>query len=153
MNAYNSHTHTHTHTKTQKRIFLSKIHLMKKGLRCSIPFIAHTFGACVLCECVYTYVVRMNGMNVNVCIQFVSPVHTLMMPALHFHFRLISLPIHCSTRFHQKIYSSNGIWINYSDWWVVCVLLWLVLLLLSLLLFNFLPICCSIKCFVCVCAL
>lgn len=137
MNAYNSCTHTPTH----KRIILSKIHLLKRG--CAVQFhllpihLVHVYCVYVWyeCECLYT-----------ICVAF----YTVMMPALHFHFRLISLPIHCSTRFHQNIYSSNGIWINYSDWWVVCFFLLLLPLLVLSLSFYFRPFCGSTKMF-CMC--
>lgn len=101
MNAYNLHTHAHTY----KRIFLSRIHLLKRGYAVQfhlLPILlVHVYcihiclDGCIdgwyecECEC---------GCLCRLC------THTTTMPALHFHFRLISLPIHCSTRFHQNIF-------------------------------------------------
>lgn len=112
MNTYNLHTQMRAHIHIQANLF-EQNSFAEKGLRCSIPFIAHTLGACIdvwMCVRVYLHM-YLYAMNANVCIYNIRLVcvcvaflHTLMMPALHFHFRLISLPIHCSTRFHQNIF-------------------------------------------------
>lgn len=66
MNTYNLHTQMRVHIHIQANLF-EQNSFAEKGLRCSIPFIAHTLGACMdvrasvsayvfvchECECLY----------------------------------------------------------------------------------------------------